>query len=92
MTNNFKDPVEQIVRNALKLAGITYLEEEDNETRLDFFVPSTDPHARKEHGVHIEVCRYYTPRKVEQCSRAENVILIQGMNAARFFAEALKGK
>jgi hypothetical protein len=92
MGNRFNDPCEQIVRNALRLAGITFLEEEDNETRLDFFIPSSDPHARKEHGVHVEVCRFYTPRKVEQCSRAENVILIQGVNAARLFANALAGK
>jgi len=76
------DPVEAIVRLGLTKAGIAFVEEEDPRAlRLDFYLPVSD--------VHIEVKRFYAERIAEQMSRAPNVIAIQGMKAAVFFAAVL---
>lgn len=37
----------------------------------------------------IEVKRYHSPRITEQMSRTENVVAIQGWEAARVFAELI---
>lgn len=49
---------------------------------LDFYVPERD--------VYIEVSAAYTPRKIEQLSRAENVIYIQGEKAVDFICDLIK--
>lgn len=75
-----QDPVEAIVAAALDAAGVAY--ERDDGTkpgRLDFYLPAF--------GVHIECKRFHSPRITEQMARAENVIAIQGIEAARAFAQ-----
>lgn len=71
-------PVEQIVERALEKKGVEFVTETDPRAlRLDFFVPEFD--------LHIEVKQFHTPRIAEQMSRAANVIVIQGILAARAF-------
>jgi hypothetical protein len=74
-----EDPMEKIVRDALTLAAVDFVEEEDARSQgLDFYLPGS--------AVHIEVKQFHSPRVAEQMSRADNVIAIQGLEAARFFA------
>src|SRR3546814_11907061 len=78
------DPVEEIIASALTQARIRFVHESEakGECRgLDFYLP--------DHDLFIEVTAYYTPRKIEQLSRAPNVILIQGRGAAHSFAAML---
>ena len=78
MTGPFiNDPVERIIANALTNARMVFQHEREPE-RLDFYIPV--------HNVFIECARQYTPRKIEQASRAENVIIVQGLEAAKFLA------
>lgn len=79
----FKDPVEALVAQALTDAGIGFVSDVNNPSRLDF---------RLENGIEIEVKRFHSPRIAEQMARAENVIAIQGMEAAQFFADLLQTK
>src|SRR3546814_9274679 len=75
------DPVEEIIASALTQARVRFVHESEakGECRgLDFYLP--------DHDLFIEVTAYYTPRKIEQLSRAPNVILIQGRGAAHSFA------
>lgn len=71
-------PLEAMVRGALDRAGIVYLNENQNSAHLDFYLPV--------HKVHIEIKSAHTPRSNQQLARAANVILVQGDEAARFFA------
>lgn len=77
------DPLEQLMQDGLNAAKIKYIRDgtkgQHGVTKhLDFYLP--------EYDVYIEVCAYHTPRKVEQCSRADNVILLQGKKAVKLFA------
>jgi hypothetical protein len=78
------DPVESIVEIALQSAGYEYVTDFNggNPTGLDFYLPGYD--------LHIEVKQFHSPRISEQMSRAPNVIAIQGIEAARWFAGLLK--
>lgn len=76
------DPMETIVRDALDAANLFYVEEEDPRAlRLDFYLPIAD--------VHIEVKQFHTDRIAEQMSRTPNIIVIQGVGAAKLFAQML---
>lgn len=76
------DPLERIVRAALEASDLWFVEEEDERALgLDFYLPAVD--------VHIEVKQFHTERISEQMKRAPNVIAIQGMDAARLFAQML---
>ena len=80
-----EDPVEMIVAEALERAGIAY--ERDRELRpgrhsIDFYLPDTN--------LWIEVCQFYTARKIEQLARLPDVILIQGRVAAEGFARLVQ--
>jgi hypothetical protein len=75
------DPVEQVVEQALIKAGIPYARERENPAGLDFYLT--------EQKLYIEVKRFHTPRAVEQMSRVPEAILIQGLEAAKWFAEML---
>ena len=77
------DPVENIVAIGLQQRGIRYIQP-DPITRLDFKLPDYD-------GLLIEVKRFHTARAVEQLSRAPNVILIQGLDAAIAFSRLING-
>lgn len=74
------DPMEKIVRDALSNSQLMFVEEEDPRALgLDFYLPLQD--------IHIEVKQFHTDRISEQMSRARNVIAIQGVEAARLFAQ-----
>lgn len=71
-----EDPVEAIIRQALDRAGLPYRRDDP----LDFELPSGD------RRLAIECKRFYTPRIAEQLEGRDNVILVQGLEAARFLA------
>lgn len=71
MTHTITDPVEKIIAEAFCLPP------NFDETRLDFKLSS---------GVYIECKQFYTARAIEQMSRADNVILVQGIKSAKFLA------
>lgn len=76
------DPMEEIIRNALDRSPLIYVEEEHPDAKgLDFYLPFV--------GVHIEVKQFHSERIAEQMSRADNVIAIQGIGAAKLFAQML---
>ena len=80
------DPVERLVADALTAAGFEWRHEghparRNDPVTLDFEVVG---------GPHVEVKRFHTPRCEAQLAQAENVILIQGIEAARWFAEMLR--
>lgn len=72
------DPMEAMMRSALIDAGITFVEDEDNPTSLDFYLPDAD--------LHIEVKQFHTDRIAEQMSRAPNVLVAQGGAAVSWLA------
>lgn len=73
------DPVKRIVADALDRVGVVY--QTHNSLELDFYLPSYE--------IYIEVKQYHSPRISEQMSRNPNVIAIQGIEAARAFADLL---
>lgn len=77
------DPVEKIVADALDGAGVAYMRGYDRHA-LDFELVGI--------GVYIECKRFHSDRIAEQMSRHENVIAIQGVHAARVFAEMINRK
>ena len=78
------NPLEKQVADALDAREIKWLHEDEagNVARLDFYIPSS--------GVYVEVKQAYSPRCDAQLSRAENVILVQGIDAVRAFCDLLK--
>lgn len=75
------DPVEKIIAEALTAKGIQFIHDghgEITEKNLDFYLPDYD--------VYIECKQFHTDRSSEQLKRHPNVILIQGMEAAKFFS------
>lgn len=84
MRSRTLDPVEVEVRSALAIRGVDFVEEEDPRAKnLDFYLPDYD--------LHIEVKQFHSDRSNEQLRRASNIILIQGMEAARTFTYLLNG-
>lgn len=80
------DPVEIIIKDALADAGIAFTidgEKGHPDRGLDFYLPLFD--------LHIECKRMHTDRIAEQCSRFEDVIVVQGIEAAKTFAAFIKG-
>lgn len=80
------NPLERLLQDALNAASIKYIKDgtkgQHGATKhLDFYLP--------DHDVYIEVCAYHTPRKVEQTSRADNVILLQGKEAVELFSRMI---
>jgi len=80
------DPVEHIIFDALLKAGIEFIQDSDEcdpqkpiTKGLDFYLI--------DYGIHIECKRYHTERVNEQIKRSANVIVIQGMESAKFFAD-----
>ena len=79
-----EDPIERIVREALEHAGHAYERDKEVESgsrSIDFYLPETD--------LWIEVCQFYTPRKIAQLSHLPDVVLIQGRGAAEAFARLI---
>ena len=75
------DRIELIVQVALDRSGIVYTRD-DHRSGLDFYLPK--------HGVYIECKQFHTVRSIEQLSRANNIILIQGIEAAILFDRLIK--
>ena len=80
------DPMEEGVALMLDNAGIRY---ERNATapdgvhQIDFYLPDS--------GVWVEVCQFYTERKIAQLGSLDNVILVQGTDAMSFLLRHLQG-
>lgn len=75
------DPVERIIAEALTAKGIRFIHDghgATTEKNLDFYLPDYD--------VYIECKQAHSDRSSEQLKRHPNIILIQGMEAARFFS------
>ena len=73
------DPIEKIVADALEAADLVFGE---SPVGLDFYLP--------DYKLHIEVKQFHSDRIAEQMSRAENVIAIQGREAAEWFANLVQ--
>jgi hypothetical protein len=81
---NITDPMEVIIAAALDTRGVRYIHESEGKEKtdgLDFYLP--------EFGTYIELKRLYAPRIVTQMERVNNVIVIQGMEAALAFESLL---
>jgi len=78
------DPVELIIAEALRDAsiGFTTPDERHDPTGLDF---------RLENGVEIECKRFHSARITGQLAQAPDVIVVQGMGAAKFLARLIRG-
>ncbi len=78
------DPMESIIADALRDAGVAFLTDDGGQTRdgLDFNLP--------EEGISIEVKRFHSPRISEQMSRTENVLVAQGEDAVKLLAQMIR--
>lgn len=76
------DPVEKIIADALDDCGIDY-ESPCLLTCLDFRLMKT--------GVRIECKRFHSIRISDQMSRTENIIAVQGIEAAKLMARFIRG-
>lgn len=77
------DPVERVVASGLDAAGVQYTHQQLGNAvagQLDFALPN---------GVQIECKRFHAARVVDQMAAHENVIVIQGLNAAKTFQQLL---
>lgn len=72
------DPMERKVLAALRELQTPIAMDSNTPPHLDFYLPEFD--------VHIEVKQFHSDRIAEQMSRVDNVIVIQGLIAAEFFA------
>lgn len=72
------DPVEAKIAEGLDDAGIKY---DRPENGLDFYLPAFD--------TYIECKAMYSARILDQMQRAPNIIVIQGIGAAKTFASML---
>jgi len=90
MPSPITDPVEHIIAAALDEAGIAYVHSgEDGSglplTRgLDFYLPGFE--------CWIECKAYHSDRISGQMAKAADIIVIQGLGAARAFSAMLKWK
>ena len=74
-----RDPVESVIAAALDGAGIRWVGSRgEGAVGLDFYLPDLN--------THIECKRMFSDRITEQMQRAENVIVIQGLDAAKALA------
>jgi hypothetical protein len=77
-----KDPMEEIVHQALHDAKVPFVAgDSNNAARLDFYLPVQN--------LYIEVKQFHSPRIAEQMARSENVIVLQGRPAVEWFAEMI---
>lgn len=78
-----RDPIERIIGDALTARGVVFEAPaffENGSTSLDFRVGD----------VFIECKSYHTDRIAIQTARAANVIVIQGIEAAKWFASMIE--
>jgi len=78
MKRKTNDPIEVLMIDALDREGFSY---EMEELGLDFKLNDYD--------IFIEVKQFHTDRISDQMSRADNVIAVQGREAAKFLAGLL---
>lgn len=76
------DPMEGMIRAALKRAGIRFVEGDRNPARLDFHLP--------EFALYIEVKQFHSDRIAAQMARADNVIVAQGRGAVEALAAMIE--
>lgn len=75
-----RDPLEQIIADALTKADVRYLTEgEGNPSHLDFNCV--------DNGFEVEVKLMHTPRIAKQMARVPNLFMIVGPKATQFFAD-----
>lgn len=77
------DPVEIIIFDALRDAGVNFTTNPNETSGLDFMVHWEPP-------IHIECKRFHSPRISEQTSRVKNVIVVQGIDTAHWIAAMLR--
>lgn len=78
----FTDPVEIMIADTLDKKGVRYVHETMNKDQgLDFYLPDSD--------VFIECKRFSSERTAKQIE-GKNVILIQGMKAAKAFRRMIE--
>jgi hypothetical protein len=70
------DPVEDEVQTILTDLGVQF---QRDVRDLDFWLPK--------HSLYIECKRFFTPRVVGQMTRAENVVVVQGLGTFSVLAE-----
>lgn len=76
------DPIELIVADGLRKAGVAFVHESDNKGQmLDFYLPQQQ--------VFIECKQFSTDRTAAQIAGIPNVIVVQGRIAAETFAALL---
>lgn len=78
------DPLEIALIKAFTAKEIDFVHESQDAEQtnaLDFFLPK--------YNVFIEVCRFYSPRKIKQMERQDNVILIQGLEGVMAFVKLI---
>lgn len=84
------DPIELMIAQSLNMANIEYIHESERtgipqlpgQRNLDFEIPAWK--------IFIEVKQFHTDRIADQIKGFENVIVIQGIEAARFFCQMVK--
>ena len=84
MGERTKDPIEAEVARGLDAARLWYTREGDPghpERGLDFYLHGID--------IHIECKWSHSDRIAEQTSRFRNVIVVQGLEAAKLLSNAL---
>lgn len=84
----FNDPIERTIAEALEASGIEF--KPNPENHLDFELPRHELFSNSVVPVYIECKQFHSDRIAEQCSRADNVIVIQGAEAAKLFASLLR--
>lgn len=79
------DPVETVIALALNEAGIGYQTDAPiNGSSLDFYLYNS--------GVYIECKRMFTKRILRQMQSCDEIIVIQGLDAAKMFASMIAAK
>lgn len=77
------DPLEQMVATALDEAGIEYVHESQITGQRHGFLLT-------KRRIYIEVKRFHTDRVTDQLALADNVILLQGIDAVSVFCQIVK--
>lgn len=77
-----EDPLEKLLANKLEELNIRFRRDEPTtHGTIEFYLP--------EYQIFIEVCQFYTDRKIKQLSDVKDVILIQGFSAVKAFIKLL---
>lgn len=83
MNKRPSDPVEQVIYDALLEGGWNFTNDPEETAGLDFKLN------RPDFPVYIECKRFYAPRVAVQLGRANDIIVVQGIEAAFLFARML---